>query len=188
MHRKNILIHLYVYIQQDATLHSLFDLETALHASGGITHVIRSANNCIYSIWYLSHRYCYLPLSWKIWNCFEWAMGGARHPQHTQTSSNSSTIVAGSSNGVTNTRCCIYSCLRSWWWVWYHPKHVEQFPDQINRVTLHLVGCVLEHFVCLHFLPHATLLHNRNTTKYRLTPLCLPTNSRRKAYNCDSTR
>ena len=27
--------------------------------------IIRSANNCIYSIWYLSHRYCYLPLSWK---------------------------------------------------------------------------------------------------------------------------
>jgi len=25
--------------------------------------IIRSANNCIYSIWYLSHRYCYLPLS-----------------------------------------------------------------------------------------------------------------------------
>ena len=31
MHRKNILIH----IQQDATLHSLFYLETALHISGG---------------------------------------------------------------------------------------------------------------------------------------------------------
>ena len=28
-------------------------------------------------------------------------------------SSNSSTITAGSSNGVTNTRCCRYSCLRS---------------------------------------------------------------------------
>jgi len=27
--------------------------------------IIRSAYNCIYSIWYLSHRYCYLPLSWK---------------------------------------------------------------------------------------------------------------------------
>ena len=27
--------------------------------------IIRSANNCIYSIWYLSRRYCYLPLSWK---------------------------------------------------------------------------------------------------------------------------
>jgi len=36
-----------------------------------------------------------------------------RHPQHTQTSSNSSTIAADSSNGVTNTRCCRYSCLRS---------------------------------------------------------------------------
>ena len=25
--------------------------------------IIRSANNCIYSIWYLSHCYCYLPLA-----------------------------------------------------------------------------------------------------------------------------
>jgi hypothetical protein len=33
VHRKNILI----YIQQDATLHSLFYLETALHVSGGKT-------------------------------------------------------------------------------------------------------------------------------------------------------
>jgi hypothetical protein len=33
VHRKNILI--YVYIQQNATLHSLFYLETALHVSGG---------------------------------------------------------------------------------------------------------------------------------------------------------
>jgi hypothetical protein len=32
--------------------------------------IIRSANNSIYSIWYLSHRYCYLPLSWKSWNRF----------------------------------------------------------------------------------------------------------------------
>jgi hypothetical protein len=35
VHRNNILI----YIQQDATLYSLFYLETALHVSGGtITH------------------------------------------------------------------------------------------------------------------------------------------------------
>jgi len=33
VHRKNILI----YVQQDATLHSLFYLETALHVSGGTT-------------------------------------------------------------------------------------------------------------------------------------------------------
>jgi hypothetical protein len=59
--------------------------------------IIGSAYNCINSICYLSHRYCYLPLSW-------W-------------SSNSSTIAAGRSNGVTNTRCCRYSCMRSRWWV-----------------------------------------------------------------------
>jgi hypothetical protein len=47
--------------------------------------IIRSAYNCIYRIWYLSHRYCYLPLSWKSWNGFECAVGGVRHPQHTQT-------------------------------------------------------------------------------------------------------
>jgi hypothetical protein len=34
------------------------------------TPIIRSAYNCIYSIWYLSHRYWYLPLSWKRWNRF----------------------------------------------------------------------------------------------------------------------
>jgi hypothetical protein len=32
VHRNNIL----TYIQQDATLHSLFYLETALHVSGGL--------------------------------------------------------------------------------------------------------------------------------------------------------
>jgi hypothetical protein len=41
--------------------------------------IIRSAYNCIDSIWYLSHRYCYLPLSWKSWNRFECAVGGVRH-------------------------------------------------------------------------------------------------------------
>jgi hypothetical protein len=36
-----------------------------------------------------------------------------RHPQHTQTGSNSSTIAADSSNGVKNTKCYRYSCTRS---------------------------------------------------------------------------
>jgi hypothetical protein len=42
--------------------------------------IIMSAYNCIYSILYLSHRYCYLPLSWKSWNWFECGV-------HTQTNS-----------------------------------------------------------------------------------------------------
>jgi hypothetical protein len=41
--------------------------------------IIRSTYNCMYSIWYLLHRYCYLPLSWKSWNWFECAVGGIRH-------------------------------------------------------------------------------------------------------------
>jgi hypothetical protein len=28
----------------------------------------------------------------------------------------------------------------------YHPKHVEQFPDKTNSVTLHLVGYILEYY------------------------------------------
>jgi hypothetical protein len=70
------------------------------------TPINRSANNFIYSICYLSHHYCYLPLSWK-------SRTGFSVLQHTQTSSNSSTIAADSSYVVTNTRCCRYSCLRS---------------------------------------------------------------------------
>jgi hypothetical protein len=28
---------------------------------------------------------------------------------------------------------------------WYHLKHVEQFPDKINCVMLHLIGHILEY-------------------------------------------
>jgi hypothetical protein len=54
-------------------------LETALHVSGGTFTHHQERNNCIYSIWYLSHRYCYLPLLWKSWNRFECAVGGVQH-------------------------------------------------------------------------------------------------------------
>jgi hypothetical protein len=75
--------------------------------------IIRSAYNCIYSIWYLSHRYCYLPLSWKGWNRFECAVGGVRQLD---------TVV-----------CAPYDEWK------YHPKHVEQFPD-INKLC-NVVPC-----------------------------------------------
>jgi len=37
---------------------------------------------------------------------------------------------------------------------WYHPKHVEQFLDKINCVTLHLVGYILEYkcFIVVQFV------------------------------------
>ena len=65
-----------------------------------------------------------------------------------QTSSNSSMVAAGSSNGVTNTRCCRYSCLRSWWWmdvdcVWNVKAHAQK-PDFVlwrnGRVYLNRRG------------------------------------------------
>ena len=85
--------------------------------------IIISANNCIYSIWYLSHRYCYLPLSWKSWNWFKCAVGG-----EWQITDAADTVVCTPDDG---------------WW--YYPKHVEQFPDKINCATLHLVGYILQY-------------------------------------------
>jgi hypothetical protein len=108
VHRNNILI----YIQQDTTLHSLFYLENTLHVLGGtITHYQERKQL------YLQHLVFVTPslLSAAI-------VGGARHPQHTQTSSNSSMIATDSNSGVTNTRCCRYRCLRSWWWVMVPPE------------------------------------------------------------------
>ena len=108
--RGSILI--YIYISKKTQHYTVYFIWKLLYMFRVVPPpIIRSANNCIYSIWYLSHHYCYLPLSWKSWNWFECAVGG--HPQHTQTSSNSSTITADSNNGVTNTRCCRYSCLHS---------------------------------------------------------------------------
>ena len=54
--------------QQDATLHSLFSSITALHVLGWFLHPSSGAQNRVYSNWYLSNSYCYLPLSLKSWN------------------------------------------------------------------------------------------------------------------------
>ena len=80
VHRKNIP----VYIQQDATLHSLLYLETALHVSGG-TSTHHQARIQLY----LQHLVFVTPLLLR------------------------TAIAAGSSNGVTNTKSCRYNCLRS---------------------------------------------------------------------------
>jgi hypothetical protein len=109
----------------------------------------RSPYNFIYSIWYLSHRYCYLTLSWKSGLSVLW-VAYATHstlksvptlPRYRQIAVTVwqipdavDTVVCASDNG----------------WK-YHPKHVEQFPDIINCVTLYLVGYMLE---CLKLILH----------------------------------
>jgi hypothetical protein len=52
--------------------------------------IIMSAYNCIYSIWYLSHRYCYPPLSvWQIPDAVDIVVcalddGWKYHPKHVE--------------------------------------------------------------------------------------------------------
>jgi hypothetical protein len=64
--------------------------------------------------------YFFVAWCWTLWNIV--VIRGVRHPQHTQPRSNSSTIAADNSNGATYTRCCRYSCTRSWWWVELLPE------------------------------------------------------------------
>jgi hypothetical protein len=54
------------------------------------------------------------------------------HQQHTQTCSNSSTMAADSSTGVTTDAVDTVVCAPDDGWQ-YHPKHVEQFP-YINKL------------------------------------------------------
>jgi hypothetical protein len=75
-------------------------LETALHASGGTSTHHQERIQL-----YLQHLVIVTPL--LLSNAI------VRHTQHTQTGSNSSTVAADSSYGLTITRCCRYSCMRS---------------------------------------------------------------------------
>ena len=90
-------IYIYIYIQQDATLHSFILSGNCSTCFGWYHHPSSGAQTTVSIASGICHTVC--------------------HPQHTQTSSNSSMIAADSNNGVKNTRCCRYSCLRSWWWV-----------------------------------------------------------------------
>jgi len=73
--------HIPIYIQQDATLHSLFYLETALHVSGGtITHHQERKQL------YLQHLVFVTPLLLPAAIVEELELctvGGVRHPQQT---------------------------------------------------------------------------------------------------------
>ena len=71
-------------MKQDVTSHSLFYLETALHVSG-VTFTHHQERIQLY----LQHLVFVTPLLLP------------------------AAIAAGSSNGVTNTTCCRYSCMRS---------------------------------------------------------------------------
>jgi len=79
VHRNDILI----YISNKMQRYTVYFIWNLLYMFRVVpSPIMRSANNCIYSIWYLSHRYCYLPLSWKSWNWFDLDDGWRYHPKH----------------------------------------------------------------------------------------------------------
>jgi len=103
----NALKHIPIYIQQDATLHSLLYLQTALHVSGGtITHHQERKQL------YLQH----LVFSRTVIAVFRFrgrAGTGLSVLWVAYATHNTLKPVPVSNNGVTNTRCFRYSCLRS---------------------------------------------------------------------------
>jgi hypothetical protein len=108
------IVSIFQYISNKNQRYTVYlYLETALHVSGStFTHHQERVQL------YLKHLVFVTPLLLSAAIVEEFG----RHPQHTQNSSNCSTIAADSSNGVTNTRCCRYSCMRSWWWVEVPPE------------------------------------------------------------------
>jgi hypothetical protein len=90
-------------------------LETALHVSGGTSTLHQERTQL-----YLQHVVFVTPLLISVaiveemepvWVCCGWRTPPTAHSNRFQL------IAADSSNGVTNTRCCRYSCMCSWWWV-----------------------------------------------------------------------
>jgi hypothetical protein len=117
------IVSIFQYISNKMQRYTVYlYLETALYVSGGtFTHHQERIHLYLQHLLFVTT----LLLSAAIVEELEqvWVYcGWRRHPQHTQTGSNSSTIAADSSNGVTYTRCCRYSCMRFWCWVKVPPE------------------------------------------------------------------
>jgi hypothetical protein len=110
-------IPIYSYIQQDATLHSLFISGNCSACFGWYCHPSSEAHTTVSTVSGICHTLAAI----------------CRYRGTVGTGSNSSTIADDSSNGVTNTRCVdTVVCAPDDGWQ-YHPKHAEQFPD-INKL------------------------------------------------------
>jgi hypothetical protein len=88
-----------------------------------------------------------------------------------------STIAADSSNGVTNTRCCRYSCMRSWWWVEVPPETCRAFPD-INKLC-NVASCWIYEYIGIllgvHCILHISRIRvNVHWVQKEGTQICIP--------------
>ena len=106
VHRKYIPFDIYL-IRGKFTVFYLW--KTSLHVSGGIFTHHQEHTQLYLQYLVLVNRYCYLPLLWESWSWSECGVGigpicdvchrSVQFPHHIQTSSNSPTIEADSSNG-----------------------------------------------------------------------------------------
>ena len=129
-------------IQRDATQSSLFIILQVHSTCFGMstTPIIRSTQNCNYSLRYWSYVLCsYLPPMW----------------------SSLATLEGGScKQNMTNIGCCSYSFVYSWWWVWLTTKHVEWTCRIINRLLCVASRCTIINIDPWHiFLPRQIKLH-----------------------------
>ena len=99
----NIILTNPVYTTRCYVTQFIYLWKTALHVSGGI-----STHHQKHTQLYLQYMVLVKPLLLP------------------------AAIAAGSSNGLTNTRCCRFSCAPDDGWG-VHPKHVEQFTE-INKL------------------------------------------------------
>jgi len=68
------IIRIFQYISNKMQRYTVYYIWKLLYMLRVVpSPIIMRENNCIYSIWCLSHRYYYLPLTWKSWNWFECA-------------------------------------------------------------------------------------------------------------------
>jgi hypothetical protein len=81
------ILSIFQYISNKIQRYTVYSyLETALHVSSGTSTHLQERIQL-----YLQHLVFVTPLLLSAaisWNRFECAVGGVRHPQHTQTSSN----------------------------------------------------------------------------------------------------
>jgi len=135
------IVNIFQYISNKMQLYTVYlYLETALYVLGGTyTH----HQECIQL--YLQHLVFVRPLLL------------------------SAAIAAGSSNGLTSTRCCTVVCAPDDGWS-YHPKHAEQFSD-INKLCK-VASCSLYigmHHFLFFFNSCCNLFHNLDTVVTNIT-------------------
>ena len=163
MHRKYILI----YIQQNATLRSLFISGNCSTCFGWYLHPSSGAHTTIYSIWYLLEDYIpiyiqqdatlhSLFISGNCSTCFRWYF----HP-----SSGAYTTVPTAS-GICHTVTVVCAPDDGWK---YHPEHIEQFSD-INKLCK-VASCWIYIGILLgaHYILHISRISVKNNRGISLT-------------------